>query len=91
MCKRPNVQSKQLALDGAMVCRLRDGQWEIAASHLPHPDLGIHFDPVALNELQTSSTTLFHGTTPTKIQSAQVTVVYRSRCKSSIDVTRHRH
>ncbi len=60
-----------IGLDGAMVCRLRDGQWEIAASHLPHPDLGIHFDPVALNELQTSSTTLFHGTTPTKTQPAQ--------------------
>ena len=39
-----------IGLDGAMVCRFRDGQWEIAASHLPHPDLGIHVDPSILQE-----------------------------------------
>ena len=60
------VQAAQCAveavgLDGGMVLRRRDGQWEIAASHLPHPELGIHYDVTALNELHTSPQTLFHG------------------------------
>ncbi len=59
-----------IGLDGAMVCRLRDGQWEIAASHLPHPDLGIHVEPTILDELLNSPTTLFHGTSATKTQSS---------------------
>jgi hypothetical protein len=60
------VQAAQCAveavgLDGGMVIRRRDGQWEIAASHLPHPELGIHYDAFALDELHTSAQTMFHG------------------------------
>lgn len=60
------VQAAQCAveaigLDGAIVLRRRDDQWEIAASHLPHPELGIHYDVAALDDLHTSSQTLFHG------------------------------
>jgi adenylate cyclase len=60
------VQAAQCAveavgLDGGIVLRRRDNQWEIAASHLPHPELGIHYDVTALDELHTSGQTLFHG------------------------------
>jgi adenylate cyclase len=60
------VQAAQCAveaigLDGGMVLRLRDNQWEIAASYLPHPELGIHYDVAALDELHASPQTLFHG------------------------------
>jgi adenylate cyclase len=55
-----------IGLDGAMVCRLRDGQWEIAASHLPNPDLGIHFDPPILDELLALPATLFHSNSVTQ-------------------------
>lgn len=50
-----------IGLDGGIVLRRRDNQWEIAASHLPHPELGIHYDGTALDELHTSPQTLFHG------------------------------
>jgi adenylate cyclase len=50
-----------IGLDGGIVLRRRDGQWEIAASHLPHPELGIHYDVAALDELHASPQTLFHG------------------------------
>jgi adenylate cyclase len=52
-----------IGLDGGIVLRHRDGQWEIAASHLPHPKLGIHYDVAALDELHASPQTLFHGST----------------------------
>jgi adenylate cyclase len=60
------VQAAQCAvdaigLDGAMVLRRRDEAWEIAASYLPHPELGIHYDVTALNELARMPQTLFHG------------------------------
>ncbi len=59
------VQAAQCAveaigLDGGIVLRRRDDQWEIAASYLPHPELGIHYDVAALDELYTSPQTLFH-------------------------------
>ncbi len=50
-----------IGLDGGIVLRRRDDQWEIAASHLPHPELGIHCDLGALDELLASPQTLFHG------------------------------
>src|SRR5215212_762540 len=50
-----------IGLDGGIVLRLRDSQWEIAASHLPHPELGIHYDMAALDELHAAPQTLFHG------------------------------
>jgi adenylate cyclase len=50
-----------IGLDGGIVLRRRDGEWEIAASCLPHPELGIHYDVAALEQLDTSSQTLFHG------------------------------
>lgn len=52
---------ESIGLDGAMVLRRRDERWEIAASHLPHPELGIHCDRAALDELLTHPGTLFHG------------------------------
>ncbi len=60
------VQAAQCAveaigLDGGIVLRRRDDEWEIAASHLPHPELGINYDVAALDELHTSPQTLFHG------------------------------
>lgn len=51
-----------IGLDGAMVVRRRDDQWEIAASHLPHPELGIHCDIAVLDELLESPETLFQRT-----------------------------
>ncbi len=50
-----------IGLDGGMVLRRRDDQWEIAASYLPHPELGIHYDVTALDELLASPQTWFHG------------------------------
>lgn len=50
-----------VGLDGAMVLRRRDSRWEFAASYLPHPELGIHCDLVALDELLKTPETLFHG------------------------------
>lgn len=60
------VQAAQCAveaigLDGGIVLRRRDGEWEIAASCLPHPELGIHYDVTVLDELSKSPQTLFHG------------------------------
>jgi class 3 adenylate cyclase len=50
-----------IGLDGGIVLRLRDGQWEIAASFLPRPELGIHYERAALDALRASAQTLFHG------------------------------
>ena len=50
-----------IGLDGAMLLRRRDDRWEIAASHLPNPELGIQCDLHVLEELLQSSETLFHG------------------------------
>ena len=50
-----------IGLDGGMVLRRRDDEWEIAASYLPHPELGIHYDVAALGQLLESPETLFHG------------------------------
>jgi adenylate cyclase len=50
-----------IGLDGAMVLRRRDNDWEIAASHLPRPELGIHCDVPVLDALLKSPETLFHG------------------------------
>jgi adenylate cyclase len=52
---------ESIGLDGAILLRRRDRRWEIAASHLPHPELGIHCDLHILDELLTSPETLFHG------------------------------
>jgi class 3 adenylate cyclase len=52
-----------IGLDGGIVFRLRDGEWEIAASCLPHPELGIHYDRTALDECRASPQTWFHGNT----------------------------
>jgi adenylate cyclase len=51
-----------IGLDGGIVLRRRDNEWEIAASYLPHPELGIHYEVAALDELLASPQTLFHGT-----------------------------
>lgn len=50
-----------VGLDGGIVLRRRDNEWEIAASHLPHPELGVHYEAAALDELLESPQTLFHG------------------------------
>jgi class 3 adenylate cyclase len=50
-----------IGLDGGIVLRLRDGEWEIATSFLPHPELDIHYDRAALDELRSSPQTWFHG------------------------------
>jgi len=50
-----------IGLDGGIVLRRRDNAWEIAASHLPHPELGIHCDMAALDSLLTLPQTQFHG------------------------------
>ncbi|MEX0643210.1 MAG: adenylate/guanylate cyclase domain-containing protein [Pirellulales bacterium] len=54
-----------IGLDGAIVVRRRDNEWEIAASHLPHPELGIHCDTTVLDELLKSPETLFQRTEST--------------------------
>lgn len=48
-----------IGLDGAIIVRRRDNEWEIAASHLPHPELGIYCDTSALNQLIDMPETLF--------------------------------
>jgi adenylate cyclase len=50
-----------IGLDGAMIVRRRDQQWEIVASHLPHPELGIHCELDVLDQLLQSPETLFQG------------------------------
>jgi adenylate cyclase len=50
-----------VGLDGGIVLRRRDGALEIAASHLPHPELGIHYEVDALDQLVRQPQTLFHG------------------------------
>jgi adenylate cyclase len=52
---------ESIGLDGAMLLRRRDDRWEIAASHLPHPELGIHCDLSVLDELLRGPETQFHG------------------------------
>jgi adenylate cyclase len=52
---------ESIGLDGAIVLRRRDDAWEIAASHLPDPQLGIRCDRRVLDQLLTSPETLFHG------------------------------
>jgi adenylate cyclase len=48
-----------IGLDGAIIVRRRDNEWEIAASHLPHPELGIHCDTAVLDQLLENPETLF--------------------------------
>lgn len=50
-----------IGLDGAFILRRHDDQWEIVASHLPHPDLGIRYDTAAVDQLLRSPRTLFEG------------------------------
>jgi len=50
-----------IGLDGGIVLRRRSDDWEIAASYLPHPELGIRCDVAALEELLATPQTLFHG------------------------------
>lgn len=52
---------ESIGLDGAMLLRRRDGRWEIAASYLPHPELGIHCDRGILDKLCLDCRTHFHG------------------------------
>jgi adenylate cyclase len=52
---------ESIGLDGAIVVRRRDQDWEIVASHLPMPELGIHCDLNVLDQLLQSPRTLFHG------------------------------
>jgi len=50
-----------VGLDGAMVLRTKsDEGWEIVASHLPHPELGVRFDPALVAQAVESRMTLFH-------------------------------
>lgn len=50
-----------VGLDGAMVLRTRsDGNWEIVASHLPHPELGVRFEPALVERTIEMRMTLFH-------------------------------
>jgi adenylate cyclase len=53
---------ESIGLDGAIVVRRRDESWEIVASHLPMPELGIHCDWNVLDQLLDTPRTLFHGT-----------------------------
>jgi adenylate cyclase len=50
-----------IGLDGGIVLRRRKDDWEIAASYLPHPELGIHCSVAVLDELLATPQTLFHG------------------------------
>ncbi|HEY4234016.1 MAG TPA: adenylate/guanylate cyclase domain-containing protein [Lacipirellulaceae bacterium] len=52
---------ESIGLDGAIVVRRRDQNWEIVASHLPMPELGIHCDLDVLDQLLETPRTLFHG------------------------------
>jgi adenylate cyclase len=52
---------ESIGLDGAIVVRRRDESWEIVASHLPMPELGIHCDWNVLDQLLDTPRTLFHG------------------------------
>ena len=70
---------ESIGLDGAIVLRRRDGEWEIAASHLPQPELGIHFDLAALDQLLVSPETMFHGSESQEPESAQSTLALDSR------------
>ena len=56
-----------IGLDGGIVFRRRDNEWEIAASHLPHPELGIHYDVAALDELKAAPQTLFHDSSTSEL------------------------
>jgi adenylate cyclase len=70
---------ESIGLDGAMVLRRRDLRWEIAASHLPLPEFGIHCDVAVLDKLLQTPETLFHGSAeasnPTDAENVQPAVV----------------
>lgn len=55
------VAVEAVGLDGAIVLRRRDHEWEIAASYLPNPELGIHCDSAVLDQLLDSPETLFQS------------------------------
>jgi adenylate cyclase len=85
------VQAAQCAveaigLDGAIVLRRRDGEWEIAASHLPHPELGIHCDLAVLDQLLAAPETLFHGS---KSQEPRVESQENDNCGTCPDAGAH--
>jgi len=74
------VQAAQCAveaigLDGGIVFRRRDNEWEIAASHLPHPELGIHYDVAALDDLHALPQTLFHDSSSSNATNEPAIVV----------------
>ena len=74
------VQAAQCAveaigLDGGIVFRRRDNEWEIAASYLPHPELGIHYDVVALDELKAAPQTLFYDSSTSNASNEPAIVV----------------
>jgi adenylate cyclase len=61
-----------IGLDGAVLLRRRNEHWEIAASHLPYPELGIYCDRRALDELLRTPRTLFHGNAHTNMSEHNV-------------------
>jgi class 3 adenylate cyclase len=74
------VQAAQCAveaigLDGGIVLRRRDNDWEIAASYLPHPELGIHYDVAALDQLMGTRQTLFHDSSTSSTANEPAIVV----------------
>jgi adenylate cyclase len=50
-----------IGLDGGIVLRRRDAQWEIVASHLPNPELGIRFERSVVDQLLDSPQTWLDG------------------------------
>jgi adenylate cyclase len=64
-----------VGLDAGIVLRRRDNEWEIAASCLPHPELGIHYNTAALDQLMDRPRTLFHGGSTSKSETEPAIVV----------------
>ena len=49
-----------VGLDGAMVLRREASQWRIVASHLPHPEFGVGFNPDLVDQVALAGHTQFH-------------------------------
>ncbi|QDU55191.1 adenylate/guanylate cyclase domain-containing protein [Aeoliella mucimassa] len=49
-----------VGLDGAMVLRKDGDTWHIVASHLPHPEFGVSFHSLLVEQVASAGHTMFH-------------------------------
>lgn len=61
-CTAAQLIAEPVGLDGGIILRATPtGDWHIAASHLPRPELGVAFDRHAVQQAASERRTLFHS------------------------------